>query len=1151
MKSNPGRLSLTYFGAFQATDAGKPILLGNNTARALLAYLAVEAHQPRSREEIAGLLWPDHTRINAYGNLRQTLTRLRKAIPDLIDAMLVITPQSLQFKRAAAQLDVIQFEALLAGAAHSASNIDSLREAVALYQGEFLQGALLADSVSFDEWVMFKREQLHRQALDALHTLAGHYESISDHENMRQYAVRQLALEPWREEAHAQLMRALAYAGRPAEALAQYEACRRVLSQELGLEPGMDLRTLADRIRDGKIGRTGSLAPVMLNAQSPKHNLPNQLTVFVGRERELSQILACLAEPELHLLTLVGLGGMGKTRLAMEIARARLSHFPDGVFLVSLAPLTTAAAIVPAIAAALNLSLQGSDTTQALFAALHHKRLLLILDNFEHLLDADLHDANELILTGAQIVVELLQAAPQIQVVVTSRERLNVRGEHIHLVQGLDYPRLSDAALPVPDPGGAQAGSAVRLFVQAARRALPDFQSSPSNLPAVLRICQLVEGMPLGLELAAARLETLPLDAIVTQIEHSADVLVADWRDAPERQRSMRGVFEWSWNLLSEIEQHAFSRLSVYRGGFTLEAAESIAAASQWVLTSLLRKSLLRRSEAGESSSSNPINQASQAIGRYEIHELLRQFAIEKLTTFDLTATQNTHEKHCVYYLTLAGQKAVAMYSGAPQHAASVRADVDNIRQACQWAVAHARLKLLHDYTPSLSSIFNLLGLLPEGRRLMQTFAELGQHVPQVAQASDREWAAALTAKALVEQARYLATENLHKQAAAVAQQALGQARLTGDIDSQAGALMYWGECLTELGDIEAGQHQLSQALSLAEAAPAYHAPQPGRGTPVLKAMILTFLAGSALLRKCYAEAQTYGEHSLRLCADARDWLGQARVAGNLGIAYNNIGHYGQAKQYCEQAYALMQPFGHSLILQRLSLEIGRILVYCGDHAHAHSWLQQALSICRSLGDGLGEARTLVLLSRLACNRGDYAAAHQSSQLSTQMAREAGNPQLEAESLSSLGDALIGLHQPHDAALAYQHALSLYGTLGNARLAAEPKTALAGIALADGNLALAQALVDEILPVLDAHPRSSLDEPFSAYLICVRVLQAGQQHARATAVLQATHTLLQAYAARIDDAVLRHSFMEQVPAHRELRRCFAEQVGQEPLGVMP
>src|SRR6185295_7491055 len=248
-----------------------------------------------------------------------------------------------------------------------------------------------------------------------------------------------------------------------------------------------------------------------------------------------------------------------KTRLALEIVRLRLGApapdqpgelvespgqaFPNGVFFVSLAALSATSQIVPAIAAAIGLTLHG-DPKQALLRFLHDKRLLLILDNFEHLLE------------GSELVVEILQTAPLLHIIATSRERLNVRGEQIFLVEGMDY-QAEDAA----------ASSAVRLFIQCARRVLPGFKLSQENSRLILRICELVQGMPLGIELAAAWVEMLPLETIAAEIERSADFLAFDWRDAPARQRSMRAVFDWSWQLLNAAEQQALRGLAVFRGG--------------------------------------------------------------------------------------------------------------------------------------------------------------------------------------------------------------------------------------------------------------------------------------------------------------------------------------------------------------------------------------------------------------------------------------------------------------------------------------------------------------------------------------------------------------------------------------------------------
>jgi predicted ATPase len=261
-----------------------------------------------------------------------------------------------------------------------------------------------------------------------------------------------------------------------------------------------------------------------------------------------------------------------------------------------------------------------------------------------------------------------------VQLIATSRERLNVRGEHLYSVQGMDYA-------PSATLESAATSSAVRLFAQSARRAQPAFSLDASNLATVLRICKLVQGMPLGLEQAAAWIETLPLEEIATEIEHSADFLAADWRDAPERQRSMRAVFDWSWRLLNDVERQVLRQLAVFRGGCTREAAQAVVGAALPVLTSLVHKSLLRW------------GQAQGGTGRYEMHELLRQFAAEQLDGDECTAAE---ARHSAFYLAFVAARERRMARNEPREAAAeIQGEIDNIRQAWAWAARQCEIQAL------------------------------------------------------------------------------------------------------------------------------------------------------------------------------------------------------------------------------------------------------------------------------------------------------------------------------------------------------------------------------------------------------------------------------------------------------------------------
>ncbi|MGH8631367.1 MAG: ATP-binding protein, partial [Burkholderiales bacterium] len=336
----------------------------------------------------------------------------------------------------------------------------------------------------------------------------------------------------------------------------------------------------------------------------PRDNLPTPPTPLIGRERELAEMARLLGDPQCRLLTLAGPGGIGKTRLAIEAADHQREAFADGAHFVSLAPIRSAEFIVPAIADAIGFAFYGAEDPKAqLLNYLSGKAPLLVLDNLEHLLE------------GVALLAEILERGPAVKLLATSRERLNLHGEWVLDIQGLPFPDEAGSA-------EVEGYSAVALFVQTARRAHVDFVLAAEERPAVARICRLVEGMPLGIELAAAWVRTLSCREIAQEIERNLadprqgmDFLAASMRDVPERHRSIRAAFDHSWNLLSAEEQQVMRQLSVFRGGFRREAAEQVAGATLPLLSALVDKSLLRRTEAG----------------RFDLHELVRQYAAAQL----------------------------------------------------------------------------------------------------------------------------------------------------------------------------------------------------------------------------------------------------------------------------------------------------------------------------------------------------------------------------------------------------------------------------------------------------------------------------------------------------------------------------------------
>ena len=611
-------LSIALLGEFQSTLAGIPITaFESDKARALLIYLAAEPRAHR-RAQLADLLWPGMPEGSARHNLSQALFNVRESIGDRTAAppFLLSSRDTIQLNPAGDHtVDVARFTTLLAACdSHAHAQLEScldcaprLQQAVDLYQGDFLAHFFLADSAVFEEWAVQQREYLRRRAQHALRHLTTYYEQSKAYRPALALCERQLALDPWCEQAHQQFMRLLALSGQRSSALAHFERCRRLLADELGVEPSpttqalytqLQTGALMDKVAEGQGDKvfesTAAVTPSPCHpvTLSPLHNLPTQLTPFLGLEEELAAIKTLLNNPDCRLLTLVGVGGMGKTRLAIQVAIQQQGAFRHGSAFAALAPVVGREQIVTAIADALGIVLyQASDRAAQLFHYLQGKSLLLVLDNFEHLLTDS---------ASVSLIGELLAHALALKVLVTAREPLQVQAEWVYEVQGLPLPSQADEV-------ALAASSAAQLFIQRAGQARVGFRLTADDYPAVLRICQLVEGLPLGIELAAAWVRTLSCTEIAQELQRNLDFLANTARDAPARHRSLRAVFDHSWQLLTGEEQEVLRKLALFRGGFGREAAAAVADASLSVLAALVAKSLLRRTSAG----------------RYDLHELV------------------------------------------------------------------------------------------------------------------------------------------------------------------------------------------------------------------------------------------------------------------------------------------------------------------------------------------------------------------------------------------------------------------------------------------------------------------------------------------------------------------------------------------------
>jgi predicted ATPase/DNA-binding SARP family transcriptional activator len=948
-------LSLALLGALRVSRDGKPVSgFESARVRALLAYLAVEADRPHQRDALAALLWPEQPDQAARSNLRQALANLRLALGDRAAAppFLLVSRDTIQFNRASDHtLDSADFLALLAACqAHPHRRLEAcascaarLERAAALYVGHFLEGFFISDSVPFDEWATLRREDLHQRASAALATLTAYHERRGSYEAARRYAQRQLELDPWREEAHRQLMRVLLLSGERSAALAQYEACRRVLDEELGVEPDAETTALYEQIRSSQAQTAREEARAPLSACADP-TLPLQPTSFVGREAELAELADMLESAACRMITIVGAGGVGKTRLALEVASRQTHAFADGVVFVALAGLSSADFLLSALADALGITLRAQGDPKAqLLEQLRGKELLLVLDNFEHLLEA------------TTLLAELLRGAPGLTLLVTSRERLDLQWEWVFDIAGLSYPPEQEAAR-------LETFSAVQLFKQRARQVRRHFALAGDEGQAVARICRLFEGIPLGIELAAAAVREQSCAEIAERIGSSITHLATSARDVPARHRSMRAVFDHSWQLLSLEERRAFRQASVFRGGFTAEAA-TVAGGSPEALATLTAKSLLRRLPSD----------------RYDMHEAVRQYAEWQLR--EAGELEQTRDRHLLYMLALA-EAAEPELVGPEQKSWLNRLDAehDNMRAALQWALAGAEPQPVLRLSGALMRFWAVRGHLSEGRRWMeQILAHRGYSAAPVP----------LRLKGLNAAGMLTRLQGDYAQSKALLEGCLELARENGETRWVAIALNALGLVARRQGDPDKAARLYEESLVLAR--------QVGDRLGTVNA--LANLAGVVNAQGDRERARGLYEESLAYSREAGDRLGIAADLNNLANVVFDLGDYGRARGLYEESHALYREggdqYGQSLTL----FNLGDLAIRTGDHERARANLTEGLALSQVLGDNARCAEYLERLALLAANQRDPVRA----------ARLWG-------AAAALREALGAAHSPHEIA---------------------------------------------------------------------------------------------------------------------------------------
>lgn len=751
----------------------------------------------------------------------------------------------------------------------------------------------------------------------------------------------------------------------------------------------------------------------------PRHNLPTPPTPFIGRFSEITDIVTLLQDPDCRLLTLVGPGGMGKTRLSIEAARQVVEQFKHGVRFVPLAGVSAAEFLITAVSDAVNFSFfNESDPKQQLLHYLRDKEMLLVMDNFEHLL------------AGANLVSDMLNSAPHLKILVTSREALNLWEEWSRPVRGMHYPE--QAAITDIEPY-----SAIKLFADRARRTRSGF-SLADEMPHVIRICQLVEGMPLGIELAATWLKVLSPEQIAQEISKNLDFLSSSIRNITTRHRSMRAVFDYSWQLLTADEQTVFRKLSAFRGGFSREAAEKVAGASLQTLTNLVNKSLLYEEAENEKGHQNY---------RYRMHELLRQYAAHKLAENEVQANQ-TGQAHTAYFMQLLHRQEPrlrnAEFKGAYE---LIRTNMENIRAAWVWAVNHLAdvpqaVNYLEQGANALSVYYDSNSQIPEAQQFFDEAVTAVSHLPNPTESPQHTFLLAklLTCQGMVvfRTPRRLQSLELFQQSLNLLNQLITspdtpQAMRQDAEQATILPLVYCSFSVARVQTQEAGIQMVEEAIKIGrrlndlwglsralnafailnmhldakQLLPIYQESlQLARiiGDPV---MTIRALMNLASLAQNYTEAMALLQECLELNESLDNVVGKANVYTFLGDWAVLKGEFQKAKAHREKALLIYEEIGFQEYLPYTLTGLTEITWSLGEVTEAQHHIERAIAVVKEVGDIETLMDLFQIRARLLFENGEYEAARQQYKIGLAIVPQLSSARQKARVLDILGNMAL------------------------------------------------------------------------------------------------------------------------------------------------
>ena len=927
------RLNLILLGPPRIEHDDVQIKLDTKKAFAFLTYLALN-RQTHRRDSLVDLLWPNSDQRNGRALLRSCLHNINKVLGDGTlhsDRETVALNPDTDLR-----VDVDQFRSLLAECkthGHPSDDVclsclKPLKDAVGLYHGDFLQGFSLKDSVVFDDWQSTQSQSLRSDLDVGLERLIRCLRIEGDLEKAIEYGRRWLELEATNEEAHRQLVELYARSGRRNTALRQYEECVRILEEEKSSSPQEETVRLYEEIQSNTFpeGKAFSQAKDIPqekdsstekslsaktqvkvdNSQSQKtdqvtrHNLPRQLTSFVGRKKEIAEVKRLLSTT--YLLTLTGSGGCGKTRLALEVATQLVGEYEDGVWVVELASLSDPALVPQEVASALNVSEQPDRSlSDTLSDYLKSKSTLLILDNCEHLIGA-----------CATLTENLLRSCPDLKIIAGSREALGIPGELTYRVPSLSLPDPED----LPALENIREYEALSLFIERASFNQPTFVVTDENIEALTQICHRLDGIPLALELAAARVKTLSTEQILERLDDRFRLLTGGSRTALPRQQTLRSTIDWSYNQLSEKESALFNRLSVFIGGWTLEAAEAICSGEGLeeyeildLLTQLMEKSLAVIEDASSK---------EEGEARYHLLETVRQYGRDKL--LESGEASVLRDRHLEWYLELAERLEPELLGPDQVELLDwLETEHDNMKAALEWSQGSGGKRGSPDSQESPDS------RSPIADRGLRLAGALGLFW----------WARGYDS----EGQKWL-------------EEALSAGTISvGMRSARAKALYFEGWILNFKGDYGGAVEVLEESLAL------YRELEENDsiGWPLNLLGIITWQKGD------YVRGRAMLEESLSMHRESGDKLWIAASLFCLGILERHYGDYERAKVLLEENLALNRELGNKGFIHVSLMDLGYIACSQGDYDRAKKLGEEGLSYFREIGN----KRVIGLMLRL------------------------------------------------------------------------------------------------------------------------------------------------------------------------------------------